>query len=194
MFPKPHAVAAALLCLSGSVATAPASFAAEGKRCTGSTTYASVDALCGCAVVTQSFIRHVQRSPQFPELLGAIESQCPKLAIVLTDLPTAAIDLGSGDGSDGPGGSASTGGDGGGDTGNTGGTDGGSDEGDTGDGGTGGDTTDGSGDPGGSSGNPGNDKDVGKAGEAPSKGDWGGGSKGKSDGGKGGGKGKGKGH
>jgi len=46
--------------------------------------------LCGCVTVTQGFLRSVTRKDDFPSLLAKVENSCPKLAVLLTDLPTAA--------------------------------------------------------------------------------------------------------
>ncbi len=70
---------------------APSQSAAQ-QRCSAFTAsgMSSAAELCGCEVVTQGFLRSVTRKDNFPGLLTTVQQQCPKLGVLLTDLPTAA--------------------------------------------------------------------------------------------------------
>lgn len=149
-------------------------------------------ALCDCAQVTPSFLERLQSRSDFETTLTVTGAQCPGLAALLTDLPTASIsnaastlgedrssdrnapgagqvaDAGSGGGSAGPGGGG--GNDGPGDSGgNDGPGDGGGNDG-PGDGGG----SDGPGDGGGKPGEGKPGKGGGKGGDGPGKGKGGG--------------------
>ncbi len=71
---------------------ATAGVAPAAQRCTGFTAIStsSADVLCGCTTVTTGFIRAVQAKNSFPSILAATSTQCPGLANVLSDQPTAA--------------------------------------------------------------------------------------------------------
>lgn len=77
------------LLLTSSVAAAP-------EVCNGRTARALANAgdytgLCDCAQVTPSFLRQLQRRSDFETTLSVTSAQCPALATLLTDLPTASI-------------------------------------------------------------------------------------------------------
>ncbi|MBO9435940.1 hypothetical protein J7394_17090 [Ruegeria sp. R13_0] len=102
----------------------------------------SPEVLCECSAVTSGMIRYIQRRADFGNYLARTGAECPQLAALLSDIPTASTGLAeqrSGDGnpdgnpengggpsdpSDGPGGGDSGPDDKGGDDGKKGGDDG----------------------------------------------------------------------
>ncbi|WP_211198541.1 hypothetical protein, partial [Ruegeria haliotis] len=48
-------------------------------------------ALCDCAQVTPSFLERLQKRSDFETTLSVTSAQCPGLAALLTDLPTASL-------------------------------------------------------------------------------------------------------
>ncbi|MCO6381730.1 hypothetical protein [Oceanicola sp. 502str15] len=65
---------------------------ASAQKCTAGSAsgMGSAAELCGCSVVTKGFLRAVSRKDNFGGLLSSVQSTCPKLGVLLTDLPTAA--------------------------------------------------------------------------------------------------------
>jgi hypothetical protein len=56
--------------------------------------------LCDCAQVTPSFLERLQRRSDFETTLSVTGAQCPGLATLLTDLPTASVQVASNRGED----------------------------------------------------------------------------------------------
>ncbi len=56
--------------------------------------------LCDCAQVTPSFLERLQRRADFETTLSVTGAQCPGLATLLTDLPTASVQATSNQGED----------------------------------------------------------------------------------------------
>lgn len=52
---------------------------------------ADYSTLCGCAQITPSFITHLQNRSDFGSILTGTSQQCPGLANLLSDVPTASI-------------------------------------------------------------------------------------------------------
>ncbi|WP_217352140.1 hypothetical protein [Ruegeria sp. HKCCA5763] len=72
------------------------SASAAPEVCTGKTARSLANAgdyagLCDCVQVTPSFLERLQRRSDFETTLQVVGSQCPGLASLLTDLPTASL-------------------------------------------------------------------------------------------------------
>lgn len=82
--------------------------AAQADACSVSTARqaaGSPEILCECDSVTSSMIRYIQRRADFEDFLARTGAQCPQLAALLSDLPTASTgptDDRSGDGDPNP--------------------------------------------------------------------------------------------
>lgn len=65
---------------------------AQAQRCTAlsAASVGNVAQLCACATVTPGFLRTMTRKQAFPALLAQADTACPKMAQLLSDLPTAA--------------------------------------------------------------------------------------------------------
>ncbi len=69
---------------------------AEASACTVSTARqasSSPEILCECDAVTSDMIKYIQRRADFSNYLTRTGAECPKLAALLSDLPTASIGL-----------------------------------------------------------------------------------------------------
>ncbi len=69
---------------------------AEPQTCTVNTARVAAnegdfDTLCGCSQVTRGFVSHLQKRSDFASILQNTSAQCPGLAQLLSDLPTASI-------------------------------------------------------------------------------------------------------
>jgi len=89
------AISLASLSLAGvsNVAIAESAQSA-GKRCNVWTVLqaSSPTELCGCKTVTTGMVRHIQRHRDFSEFLSTTYRECPQLAAVLSNFPTASTD------------------------------------------------------------------------------------------------------
>lgn len=88
-------VVCAAACLS-ITASANGAQAAVGKRCTADfakVTMSSSDPMeiCTCEVVTLGFVRYLQNRTEFGDILEQTADQCPALATVLSETPTASV-------------------------------------------------------------------------------------------------------
>lgn len=78
-----------LFFISGISAATEASAACTAK--TARQSGASAQVLCGCSSVTTGMLRYIQRRSDFDSILASVSAECPALADLLTDVPTASI-------------------------------------------------------------------------------------------------------
>ena len=92
VWPKwPVVCAMASLSMAVSVSGAEA---AVGKRCTSDFAKSAMSSadpmeICSCEVVTLGFVRYLQNRSEFGDILEQTADQCPALATVLSETPTA---------------------------------------------------------------------------------------------------------